>query len=504
MVDLARVEPEGVGEQRFLVFSVGDRLFALSAEEVDEVVRLPALAKVPQAPPSLRGLANLRGRIVPVASVRALLGGDPSADVGTKLALILAGKAPVALSLDEAPELVTASDLQTQDAGVVARPGERLRAIFKIDDGRVAHVLDIQALLAAAFVPRAARDREARGQQGGMRADAGANDVSRGKIISFLVAGQEFALELDCVQEVILAPAAVTAVPHAEDLVLGVTAYRQSLLPLLSLRGLLGLGGDHEAARSKVIVSSIGGTLVGLLADQAKAIVPIDEDRSEPPPPVLAARTGAESQIKAIYRTEDGGRLISILAPEQLFRDDVMQRLTRAQSGAAQPAAAGDVADQAEDNFLVFRLGEDEFALPIEAVIEVARIPAQITKVPKTPDFLEGVISFRGEVLPVVDQRRRFDMPVLAGDDRRRLVVVRSERHRAALIVDAVSEVLSNPKGEIDPAPDLSGQQTRLVHGVINLEASGRMVMVLDPVELLSRAERGLLDAFEPELSDAR
>ena len=44
----------------------------------------------------------------------------------------------------------------------------------------------------------------------------------------------------------------------------------------------------------------------------------------------------------------------------------------------------------------------------------MARVPAQITRVPKTPKFLEGVINLRGEVLPVVDQRRRFDMPPLA------------------------------------------------------------------------------------------
>ena len=67
----------------------------------------------------------------------------------------------------------------------------------------------------------------------------------------------------------------------------------------------------------------------------------------------------------------------------------------------------------------MFRLGDDEFGLPIEAVDEVARVPDQITRLPKTPKFLEGVVNLRGEVLPVVDQRRRFDMPALGGAGRR-------------------------------------------------------------------------------------
>ena len=99
----------------------------------------------------------------------------------------------------------------------------------------------------------------------------------------------------------------------------------------------------------------------------------------------------------------------------------------------------------------MFRLGDDEFGLPVEAVEEVARVPDRVTRVPKAPKFLEGVINLRGEVIPVVDQRRRFDMPRLEQGDRRRLVVVRTGRHRAGLIVDSVSEVLRTPPTPLTP-----------------------------------------------------
>jgi purine-binding chemotaxis protein CheW len=387
---------------------------------------------------------------------------------------------------------------------MVARPSDRIVGVFSVGD-EVARIIDVQALLAQSFTPRAAAASSPRGDTAASRSADGRNDrIDDEKFISFIVAGQEFALELDAVREVIAAPTNVAAVPHSEDLVIGVTAHRDSLLPLLSLRGLLGLGGAEPDTARKVLVSRIGGTLIGLVADQARAIVSVAEGESDPPPAVLAARTGAESQIKAVYRGEQGRRLISILSPDQLFRNDVMQRLAKSQAGREATMTSDDEIETASDRFLVFRLGDDEFALPIEAVIEVARVPEQITRVPKTPAFLEGVISFRGEVLPVVDQRRRFDMAVDGGDMTRRLIVVRSERHRAALIVDAVSEVLSHQRGAMDPAPDLTGDQTRLVLGVINLDEAGRMVMVLDPTELLSRAERSLLDAFAPELPEAR
>jgi purine-binding chemotaxis protein CheW len=81
---------------------------------------------------------------------------------------------------------------------------------------------------------------------------------------------------------------------------------------------------------------------------------------------------------------------------------------------------------------------------------------------------------------------------------------VRTERHRAGLIVDSVSEVLRFDGAAIQPAPELAGQATKLVDGVINLEAAGRIILVLDPSELLSRSERGLLDAFGKGAGKAR
>ena len=403
--------------------------------------------------------------------------------------------------MDAVDALVTvdAANIETRQTELATLEGERLSGAFQ-PDGRtdIAKVLDVTTLIQAAFVqrerpPRAAIAADALGGFTGSTDGAGDGQ----KLVTFEVAGQEFALALDAVREIVPAPVSLTAVPRSEALVLGVMAYRNSLLPLLSLRGLLGFGaGGSDEAREKVVVTAVGGVLVGLVADRMRAIVLADPALIEPTPAMLAARTGGETQIASIYRGEGGARLISILAPDQLFREDVMARLGQVGETAATEAPA-DLGGETRQ-FLVFQLAGDEFALPIEVVDEVAHAPVQVTRLPKTPAFLEGVMNLRGEVLPVIDQRRRFDMPPATNLEARRLIVVRTERHRAGLIVDAVSEVLrSRAEGRSSPRQTWPGEITRLVHGVINLEAAGRMVLVLDPTELLSRAERGLLDAFQ-------
>ena len=152
----------------------------------------------------------------------------------------------------------------------------------------------------------------------------------------------------------------------------------------------------------------------------------------------------------------------------------------------------------------MFRLGDDEFGLPIEAVDEVARVPDQITRLPRTPKFLEGVVNLRGEVLPVVDQRRRFDMPAL--DDASRSAAWSwsgpSATRRASSSIRCPRCCAARPTRS-NRRPTSATRPCKLVHGVINLEQAGRIVLLLDPAELLTRAERGLLDAFRAKAERA-
>lgn len=497
--------------ERFLTFRANGELYALPANQVAEVIRVPGVARVPQAPKGLLGVANLRGSVLPVASVRGLLGAEEAAEATTR-AIVLDGAAPVAVAVDvvEALVAVETDQIETRQAELATRPGERLKGAFAAD-GRntIAKILDIEALIGAAFTAEArARPRRALGAGAAAlakdSAGEGGGDDERQMLVSFEVAGQEYALALDAVQEIVDTPEALASMPASEALVLGVTPFRDTLLPLLSLRGLLGFTTRTERVdREKIVVTRVGGALVGLLADRMRSIFAADADLMEKIPPVLSARAGGEARISAIYRGDNGRRLVSVLAPEQLFREDVMQRLKTGGGATGESESDAPGGQREERQFLVFRLGDDEFGLPIEAVDEVARVPDQITRLPRTPKFLEGVVNLRGEVLPVVDQRRRFDMPALDERAQRRLVVVRTERHKAGLIVDSVSEVLRCPADDIEPAPNLSNETVKLVHGVVNLEQAGRIVLLLDPAELLTRAERGLLDTFRAKAERA-
>ena len=493
--------PADAASRHFLTFRLDGSLYALPSEHVLEVIHVPAVARVPHSPAALLGVANLRGKVMPLVGLRGLLRshGD-SAAIATKAIVLDAGQR-LALAVDSVDSLVAVAEdtIETRESELSAREGEVLSGAFRsARHDEVAKILAIERLLAAAFTqqPRAKRQSRVGAVAAEGKGRSAASAPSK-MLVTFEVAQQEFALELESVQEILPAPAAVTVVPRAETLVLGVTSLRDRLLPLLSLRGLLGFPpAPVSDGREKIVVTNVGGAQVGLVADRARTILAAADSSIDSLPPVLAARTGGESRLKAIYRGDGGRRLVSILNPEQLFREDVMRRLGEGAQNETRQAAASSMR-RAEQTFLVFRLGKDEFGLPIDVVDEVGEVPPKIARLPKTPKFLEGVVNLRGDVLPVVDQRRRFDMPAAEGLERRRLVVVRTDRHRAGLIVDGVSDVLRVPKDAVEAPPDLTEQIARLVRGVINLDESQRIVLVLDPKELLTPAEQERLDAFQ-------
>lgn len=146
--------------------------------------------------------------------------------------------------------------------------------------------------------------------------------------------------------------------------------------------------------------------------------------------------------------------------------------------------------------YLTFKLGAEEFGLEILKVQEIIKM-MDITRVPRTPDFVRGVINLRGKVIPVVDLRRRFDMEPKATTDKTCVIVVQIRRENLTvtmgIIVDEVSEVLDVTREQIEPAPEFGGVvNTDFILGIGKV--GKRVVMLLDVDKVLSSQE---LDVVE-------
>lgn len=498
------------GVRSFVLFTVGGMGLALPLDGVLEILRPPVLVPIPLGPPGLEGLARRRGAVFPVIGLRRVLGlagaeEEGTADGGTKAARLLIVRhngQPVGLLVDRVSGLSAVDEDRIADAGTAPDPSidaDLLAGAILAGDGRDgALILDPGPLVERQFADF--------GRGGGL---AGTADFSAApqartaaalrqdeeQLVVLTVAEQEFSLPVAAVREVVPVPEAVTRVPRARPHLLGLMTLRDALLPLVGLRELFGLGAasDSTADRGlgKVAVLRTAEGLVGVVVEDVREILRVPRGRIDPVPSLMAREAEFED-MDGIARLDGGARLIPVLSAERLFRHGVGHGAglggdARGHEGEATVAREAEA--EMVEAFVVFRLAGAEYGLPVAAVQEVLRRPDVVTPLPNAPDFVSGVTTLRGAVLPLVALRRLLRLPDGRenADDRCRVVVIAAGAARAGLLVDGMAGIVRIPDGAIEPAPVVSQAQHRLIRRIGALESAGerRMILLMDPAELL-------------------
>jgi purine-binding chemotaxis protein CheW len=140
---------------------------------------------------------------------------------------------------------------------------------------------------------------------------------------------------------------------------------------------------------------------------------------------------------------------------------------------------------------VTFNISEEEFGVDILKVQEIIRT-MEITKVPRAPAFVEGVINLRGKVIPILDLRRRFGMEHRKHDNQTRIMVIEISGMTVGFVVDGVSEVLRINSSTVEPTPPImAGVDSEYISGVGKLE--DRLLILLDLDKLLSLEEKQVL-----------
>jgi purine-binding chemotaxis protein CheW len=142
----------------------------------------------------------------------------------------------------------------------------------------------------------------------------------------------------------------------------------------------------------------------------------------------------------------------------------------------------------AKDLHLVgFRIGRETFGVPINMVHEIVRVP-DITAVPDSPEYIEGVINLRGKIVSIVDLRKRFGEKQITRSKKNRILVVEVETKMVGLIVDAASEVLKMAATHVEAPPNVFEEgELNYVTGVGKL--NDRLIILIDLNKILQKGE---------------
>jgi len=152
-----------------------------------------------------------------------------------------------------------------------------------------------------------------------------------------------------------------------------------------------------------------------------------------------------------------------------------------------------------KNTFLSFHIGKEIFAISVKKVLEVLE-KQHITEIPDVPDYVKGVINFRGDILPVIDTRIKFKIPII--NDQSFVVIVmevseNEKNMRICAIVDNVQDVIAVDDTEVKPVPELGLKyKSDFLTGMIKTETS--FIMILDINKVFSFEEIEMMNDLKP------
>lgn len=134
--------------------------------------------------------------------------------------------------------------------------------------------------------------------------------------------------------------------------------------------------------------------------------------------------------------------------------------------------------------FVIFKLEDEEYGVDILKVKTIEKM-TRIARVPKAAHYVEGVINLRGEVVPIIDLRKKFNLPKSIETDNTRIIIVSIEDITVGLIVDSASEVIEIPKEFIEDTPELVGNIDQSNISSIG-KVNERIIILLNIARILS------------------
>ena len=137
--------------------------------------------------------------------------------------------------------------------------------------------------------------------------------------------------------------------------------------------------------------------------------------------------------------------------------------------------------------WVTFRLDNEKYGIRVMQVQEVLRM-TEIAPVPGAPDFVLGIINLRGNVVTVIDSRKRFGLSEAEADDSTRIVIIEADNHVVGILVDSVAEVVDLRTSEIDAAPNVGNDDSsKYIQGVSSKDKE--LLILVDVNKLLSDDE---------------
>jgi purine-binding chemotaxis protein CheW len=493
--------------QQLVSFHIDTEKYSFPIDIVQEIVKFFNYTVVPGAHETVKGIMNLRGNILPLINLRKRLGfKEKEFDKDTRIIVITSKGLPTGIIVDKLDEVlnVTAEEIEPPPNSA-SDDQELLKGIAKVNGGeKIVMVLDENRIIPDKDIYNNSLELK-NSPKTEIRSKAKQIEPEK-LIISFKLETEEFAMDIMNVQE-ILRLRDITDVPKSPDFLLGIMKLRENIIPVIDIKALLGLRYDtgellfkekfsedsdyyDETDMRRIVVLNIGETVAAILVDAVFEVLRISEKLIEPFP--HSGDKDKYQYAKGVCKLDNGKRLLTLVSLSETLSKESIDFLHG--TIGEQETEIKDIFKQEdtgeEIELVCFDLGGEEYGINIMEVREIIRFHS-ITTVPNSPDYVAGIVNLRGNVLPVIDLRIRFDKEVVEWNEENRIVVVEMGERLTGLIVDNVNDVITISENEIEYTKSVmkSDDSDDLIKGICKLDNGEKILILLDVNAVLKQEE---------------
>ncbi|KZL92340.1 chemotaxis protein CheW [Clostridium magnum] len=473
-----------LAERQLVTFHIGNDEFGADIMNVKAIVRVSEITKVPNSPHYVEGVCNLRGSVLPVIDATARLNVrkiDKEREKDSRILVVDINGKTTGVIVDKVSEVMRISTTEIEETPSIMKNAnmDYLSGIVKLNNGKrlimlldLMKVLDIEEIEGFNLFENEATLKN-------KNSSSEIEKIKEEQLVSFIIDKEEYGLDIMQVKEIIRV-SEIVKVPNLGEYIEGVVSLRDSILPILDLRKYFCMEDVQVTDRTRILVVDIGEFTCGLMVDKVSEVLRISRDVIQSPPNMFSKDQG--DQLKGIAKLEDGKRLILLLDPVKLVESDKLLDVEKLRKNSYEQETKSIEKQLMDDEQVVtFKLANEEFAVKINYVQEINRM-TKITKVPRAPYFIDGIVNLRGNIIPVMDLRKLFNLPEKEITDSNRIIIVDLQNKKTGIIVDSVTEVLRFGKKLIELPPDIlcDDIDKKYIEGIGKLSDGNRMIVILN------------------------
>ena len=471
-------------EGNYTCFTVDGEEYALLTEYVMGVQGVPVIRRVPKSPDFIEGVANIRGRIMPVINASNRLATSDGEKKSKSLIITQVEGAYYGLLADEVigNTHLEQAVIEPVNPVLVKKETPFILAMAAIDD-RLVHLLDLDALFFAGLNVNPSNKAAFAVHVQQTNQDHQALQISKHKdshqYLIMQIGQESYALPVHLLREVLVGEniEKISAMP---DYIAGIVRTHGLTVPVVDMQIKFGLKPVPYESSRRVVVVDAGNKRLGIVANSAWEMIEISASAMKSPPKSISV--SQTTHIKQVAVLDNGRRMLIVLDPVGvLTARDYKTLLTAEGLDTSLPSSIDKVAKGgAVKSYLIFQVAGYEFAFNIDHLSEVVSY-LPVNRIPKAPAEIRGLVSVKGELVPVTDLRVKLNIKSAEFAAEKYLVVVNKQGALYSVIADKIVEILQVSGDDLLAPETVSvGIDADVIEAVIRLDNSDRVPMTLN------------------------